>query len=107
MISLAIGEPDFATPPDIVTAMKRALDAGHTHYASALGLPELRSAISARVGHGYGPDDVTITHGGSAGLAAVTLSAVNPGDRVVIDDPTYSLYADQVAAAGDVTVRAG
>lgn len=105
LVSLAIGEPDFATPPGVVDAMKRALDAGHTHYTSALGLPELRAAISERIGHGYGPDDVTITHGGSAGLAAVIMSAVNPGDRVVIDDPTYSLYADLVAAAGGTTVR--
>ncbi|HEY3686097.1 MAG TPA: pyridoxal phosphate-dependent aminotransferase [Streptosporangiaceae bacterium] len=103
VVSLAIGEPDFATPPSIVAAMTRALDAGHTHYASPLGLPGLRAAIGAR--HGRDPDDVTITHGGSAGLAAVIMSTVDPGATVVVDDPTYSLYADLVAAAGGTTVR--
>ncbi|WP_433479297.1 pyridoxal phosphate-dependent aminotransferase [Spirillospora sp. CA-142024] len=105
VVSLAIGEPDFATPPGIVAAMKRALDAGHTHYTDPLGLPELRSAIGDRAGRGHGPDNVTITHGGSAGLAAVIMSVVNPGDTVVIDDPTYSLYADIAAAAGGTAVR--
>jgi aspartate aminotransferase len=48
--------------------------------------------------------EILVTHGGTAGLAAAILSIVNPGDRVVIPDPTYSLYADLVNLAGGICV---
>jgi aspartate aminotransferase len=104
MISLASGEPDFATPHHIRTAHTDALDAGATHYAAWNGAPDLREALA---GHAGGPgrpartaDHVLVTHGGSGALAATILACVNPGDRVVIPVPTYSLYADLVRMAG-------
>lgn len=99
LVSLAMGEPDFATPPGIRAAAARALEDGHTHYADPQGDPELRGALAARLG-GVTPDQVLVTHGGSAALAAAILAVVNPGDRVVLPDPTYSLYADLVRLAG-------
>ena len=96
IISLAMGEPGFDTPPGIRLAAHAALEAGFTHYAHPNGDPELRAALAELVR----TDDVLITHGGTSGLAAAVLAIVNPGDTVVLPDPTYSLYADLVHLAG-------
>ncbi len=107
LISLAMGEPDLPTPAQITAAMTDALAAGYTHYAHLLGDPELRTEIAARVGHRAArptdPGQVLITHGGSGGLAAAISAIVDPGDVVVLPDPTYSLYADAVHLAGGTT----
>lgn len=108
MVSLAMGEPDFDTPPRIVQAAVEALQAGYTHYAPLLGDKALCSAladeVSAQSGNAVKAGEILVTHGGTAGLAAAILSIVNPGDRVVIPDPTYSLYADLVNMAGGICV---
>lgn len=108
MVSLAMGEPDFDTPPRIVQAAVKALQAGYTHYAPLLGDKALCSAladeVSAQSGNAVKAGEILVTHGGTAGLAAAILSIVNPGDRVVIPDPTYSLYADLVNMAGGICV---
>ncbi|MFF6980221.1 pyridoxal phosphate-dependent aminotransferase [Streptomyces sp. NPDC008343] len=107
MISLASGEPDFDTPQHIRTAHTDALKAGATHYAAWNGAPELREALARHAGGPSRPsrpvrtaDHVLVTHGGSGALAATILACVNPGDRVIIPVPTYSLYADLVRMAG-------
>src|SRR5262245_7106996 len=104
LISLAAGDPDFATPEHISQALADALAAGATHYAQLQGDPELRQALADQVSdvanRAYGGDQVLITHGASAGLAATILAAVDPGTRVIVPEPTYSLYADLVWMAG-------
>lgn len=104
LVSLAMGEPNFETPAQICGAAVRALDEGRTHYSPLVGEPALREAcaekLSALAGEELLPADVLITQGGTAGLAAVILAVVNPGDRVVIPDPTYSLYSDLISMAG-------
>jgi len=108
MVSLAMGEPDFDTPPRIIEAAAQAVRTGFTHYAPLLGdillCEELAEEVSAQSGFPVKQGEVLVTHGGTAGLAAAILSIVNPGDRVVIPDPTYSLYADLVNMAGGVCV---
>jgi aspartate aminotransferase len=108
LISLAMGEPDFDTPAEIVNAAVDALRAGHTRYTEPGGDGELRDALSAVVsraaGAPYGRDQILVTHGASSGLAAAILAIVNPGDRVVIPEPSYSLYADLVQFAGGTPV---
>jgi aspartate/methionine/tyrosine aminotransferase len=103
-ISLAAGDPDFETPAHVRDAVADALDAGYTHYADLEGDPELIAAIAAdlsrRTGTDWDRSHVLITHGGTGGLAAAVLGIVDPGDRVVLPEPTYSLYADLVALAG-------
>lgn len=102
VISLAMGEPSEGTPAPIVDTAVDALRAGRTRYEALTGSPTLRAAIAAHTG--VGADQVVCTHGGSAGLAATVLATVNPGDRVVLPEPTYSLYADHVALAGGEVV---
>lgn len=108
MISLAVGEPDFATPPRIIAAAADALRQGLTHYAPQLGEKALCQALAKLVasqsGVEVGSGEILVTHGGTGGLSAAILSIVNPGDRVVIPDPTYSLYADLVNMAGGICV---
>lgn len=103
-ISLAAGDPDFETPAHVRHAVGEALDAGYTHYADLEGDPDLIAAIAAdlsrRTGVSWEHPHVLITHGGTGGLAAAILGIVDPGDRVVLPEPTYSLYADLVALAG-------
>lgn len=108
LVSLAMGEPDFDTPAQVTEAAHASLRAGRTHYSPLLGEVALREALAAKVGGIAGTPatagDILITHGGTAGLAASILSIVNPGDKVVIPDPTYSLYTDLVSMAGGVVV---
>ncbi|GGJ40308.1 pyridoxal phosphate-dependent aminotransferase [Paenarthrobacter histidinolovorans] len=103
-VALSMGEPDIGTPGAVVQAAISALKSGRTRYTAQSGLPELRRALaetySERSGRIIQPEQVVITHGGSAGLAASVFAMVSPGDRVLIPEPTYSLYADQLAMAG-------
>jgi aspartate aminotransferase len=103
-LSLAQGEPDFATPEPIVEALQRAVRDGYTRYGDMNGDPELREAIAesaTRVsGAPYSDRSVLVSHGGAAGITAAILATVNPGDKVVIPEPTYSLYLDAVELAG-------
>ncbi|MFJ4171584.1 pyridoxal phosphate-dependent aminotransferase [Paenarthrobacter sp. NPDC089714] len=108
LVSLAMGEPDFDTPLQIREAANRALAEGHTHYAPLLGEPVLREALAGKLsvlaGHAVQSADVLVTQGGTAALSAAILGLVNPGDKVVIPDPTYSLYSDLISMAGGVCV---
>lgn len=103
-VSLAIGEPGFATPACIVQAQAEALADGATHYAVQSGEPRLVQAILDQVvpRHSAFTDskNVLITHGGTAGLSSTILGLINPGDVVLIENPTYSLYADAIRLAG-------
>lgn len=108
LVSLAMGEPDFDTPVQIREAASRALAEGHTHYSPLRGEPDLLEAladkVSGLVGTAARASDMIVTHGGTAGLAAAILGLVSPGDKVVMPDPTYSLFADLINMAGGTCV---
>ncbi len=103
-IRLASGDPDFETPEYIRRALIEAVEQGYTHYAEPQGDPDLRAALAAQAarvsGHDIEASNVLVTHGGSAALSAALLGTVNPGDRVLLPEPTYSLYADLIAMVG-------
>ena len=107
-VSLAVGDPDMPTPKHIVEALAEAVGAGYTHYVDKNGDPELREAIaeslSRRVRRTIGPTEVLITQGGTAAIASVMLANLDPGDRVLIPEPNYSLYADVARLAGATPV---
>jgi aspartate aminotransferase len=104
LVSLAMGEPNFDTPVQVREAANRALAEGHTHYAPLLGEPVLREALAEKLtelaGEQVQAADILVTQGGTAALSAAILGLVNPGDKVVVPDPTYSLYSDLVSMAG-------
>jgi aspartate aminotransferase len=103
-ISLAQGEPDFPTPEPVIEALCQAVRGGYTRYGDMNGDPELRSAIaelaSRIAGEPYSERSVLVSHGGAAAITAAILATVNPGDRVILPEPTYSLYLDAVQLAG-------
>ena len=93
VIRMSIGEPDFPVPPRVVAAMRAAADVGRTTYTPALGLPALREAIAAHQGGAFGapidPARVVVTAGASAALMLVAAALVEPGDEVLVADPSY------------------
>lgn len=109
LVSLAVGEPDFDTPQKIVEAANASAARGRTHYAPMAGDPALRQRLATEItalrGRATDASDILVTQGGTAGLSAAILATVGPGDRVVIPDPTYSLYADLVSLAGATAVH--
>ena len=103
-VSLAMGEPFAGTDPAVTDAAVAALKRGNTRYEAMTGSAALRQAIadkmSAETGRTIETAQIVPTHGASAGLAATISALVNPGDRVVVPEPTYSLYADHIAMIG-------
>ena len=93
VIHMSIGEPDFKAPEPVVAALERAVRAGHTEYTSATGIEPLRRAIAADYGHRYGldidPARIVVTAGASAALSLACCALVNPGDQVLLTDPSY------------------
>jgi aspartate/methionine/tyrosine aminotransferase len=93
IIHLEIGEPDFPTPEPIVQAAMRAVANGDVHYTPALGLPELRRAISAFYQDRYGvavpAARVAVTPGASGALLLALGAVLDAGDEILLADPGY------------------
>ena len=96
-ISLGVGEPDFDTPWSIREEGIYSLEKGRTYYTSNAGLSELRTEIcnflNRRYGLNYNPDGETlITVGGSEAIDLAFRAKLNPGDEVIIPQPSYVSY---------------
>ncbi|MDF2955202.1 MAG: Aspartate/methionine/tyrosine aminotransferase [Candidatus Alkanophagales archaeon MCA70_species_2] len=109
IISLGVGEPDFVTPWSIREACIFALEKGVTSYTSNWGLLELREEIAWHLEDNYGvsydPEgEILVTTGVSEGLDLAARAVVNPGDEVLIHEPSYVSYAPCVVFAGGTPV---
>jgi len=104
MIFLNIGEPDFTAPPPVLRAAEACLASGRTQYTQATGLPELRQALSdwyaTRWQLDIAPERIVITAGASAALQLACLALFEPGDEVLMPDPSYPCNRHFVAAVG-------
>ncbi len=93
IIHMEIGEPDFATPEPIAAAAMAAIRAGKTLYTQALGLPELRQAISdfyqSRYGVAVPASRIAVTNGASGALNLAFACLANPGSEWLLSDPGY------------------
>ena len=93
IIHMEVGEPDFPTPQPVVEAGQRALAEGRTRYTPALGIPELREAVSAWYDERFGIDvpaaRIVITPGSSMGLQMLISALADSGDRMLLPDPGY------------------
>jgi len=110
VISLGIGEPDFATPQHILDAGIRSLQAGETHYTSNAGIYALRAAIAEHLqrlyGISYDPDsEIIVTVGVSEALYLVMNAILDPGDEVFIPTPCFVSYQAEVILAGGIPVE--
>lgn len=108
-ISLGVGEPDFTTPWAIREAGIYSLEKGQTYYTANAGLMELRQEIctynSRKFGVEYDPKkEVLVTVGGSEAIDAMIRSVVNPGEEVLIPEPSFVCYKPLTIMAGGVPV---
>ncbi len=108
VIQLSIGEPDFTAPEPVVERLARVVREGRTGYTQALGIPPLRAAIAEHYAQRYGvtvdPARIMVTAGASAALTLICLALVDPGDEVLMTDPSYPCNRHFVAAADGVPV---
>jgi aspartate aminotransferase len=104
VIHLEIGEPDFATPDNIVDAALSAVRGGATHYTPASGIMEVREATARYVGERTGTsptaENVVLVPGSKNILLFALLSLIEPGDEVVVPDPGYPIYRSLVEFVG-------
>ncbi|MCG6871333.1 MAG: aminotransferase class I/II-fold pyridoxal phosphate-dependent enzyme [Gammaproteobacteria bacterium] len=103
VIHLEIGEPDFATPDEVIAAGISALRADHTRYVQALGIPALREAIAASYAPAdLDPERVAVAPGSSGALQLVMGLLLREGDEVLLADPGYPCNANFVRLYGGV-----
>jgi aminotransferase len=107
VISLGVGEPDFDTPERIVAAGVRSLHNGRTHYTSNYGTIELRRALADHLQHRYGvgydpATELLITVGASEAVDLALRATCDPGDEVILHEPSYVAYAPAVTFAGGI-----
>ena len=107
VISLGVGEPDFDTPRAIVEAGVESLREGRTHYTSNYGTVELRTALSRHLERLYGvaydpATELLITVGASEAVDLALRATCDPGDEVILHEPSYVAYVPAVVFAGGV-----
>jgi aspartate/methionine/tyrosine aminotransferase len=106
IVHLEIGEPDFATPDNIVEAGISAMQNGYTHYTPASGILEAREAVAGFVSRTLktqvDPGEVVLVPGSKNVLLFTLLACVEPGDEVILPDPGYPAYESQVSFIGAV-----
>src|SRR5438034_1041204 len=110
VISLGVGEPDFDTPRSIVEAGVESLREGRTHYTSNYGTLELRRTLAAhlerRYGVAYDPtSELLITVGASEAVDLALRATCDPGDEVILHEPSYVAYEPAVTFAGGSVVH--
>jgi aspartate/methionine/tyrosine aminotransferase len=108
IIHMGIGEPDFTAPEPVIAAATDALRRGVTQYTNALGLGQLREAISGHYRDVFGldidPARIVVTAGASAALLLACTALVDRGDEVLMPDPCYPCNRHFVAATDGTPV---
>lgn len=104
ILSLTVGEPDFATPENIQEAAIKAIKNGKaSYYTPSAGIPELRQAVVAYLKQNYGvdyaPSQTIVTDGAKFALYALFQTILNPTDEVIIPVPYWVSYGEQVKLA--------
>ncbi|MBE6965456.1 MAG: aminotransferase class I/II-fold pyridoxal phosphate-dependent enzyme [Ruminococcaceae bacterium] len=110
VISLGIGEPDFVTPWHIRDAGIASLEKGYTYYTPNAGTMELRQAVTDYMKRSfslsYDPkDEVVVTVGGSEAIDLAMRALINPGDEVIVPEPSFVCYGPIASLASGVPVH--
>jgi arginine:pyruvate transaminase len=104
VIELTIGEPDVATPPDLIQIAAAAMASGRTGYSDGRGEANLRAALAARysktTGRTFTADQTLCFPGTQTSLYAVFMGLTEAGDEVLVGDPMYATYEGVIAASG-------
>lgn len=108
IISLNVGEPDFATPEYIKAAGRKAIADNFTRYTPENGFPELRQAIAKKLrednGIEYALDELTVSVGAKQAIFSALMVIAGPGDEVLLPVPCWVSYAEMIRMAGAVPV---
>lgn len=109
VISLGVGEPDFETPWHVREAAVTSIEKGKTAYTSNQGMVPLRKAIADYLFEKYNikyhaEEEILITVGASEGIDLALRALCNPGDEVLVVEPSYVSYKPCVVMAGGVPV---
>lgn len=108
VVDLSVGEPDFNTPKHICEAAVAAMNAGHTRYTVASGIPALKEAICAdylaRFGLEYKPSQIVVSNGAKHSLHNAFFCTLNPGDEAILPAPYWVSYAELIKLSGAVPV---
>lgn len=101
LIGLQVGDPDFGTPPAVLEVASKAMQEGFTHYGPSQGYPELRRAAVLKLERdngvrvAYDPEtELLVTHGGIHAYYLAMQSILNPGDEVLVPDPSWGTHAN-------------
>ena len=110
IIGLQTGDPDFATPPAVMDAALAAMRGGATHYGPSRGSLELRRAIADKISRvndvRYDPEsEILATHGAVHAYYCAIQAILNPGDEVLISDPSWATHSNMVAMLRGKAVR--
>ncbi len=107
-ISLGVGEPDFVTPWNVRAAAIRSIQRGYTQYTGNRGLPELRELIvrylEERFNVHYPAERTIITVGASEAIDLALRAVCDPGDEILVPEPSYVSYAPSVTLSGGTPV---
>ena len=109
VVNLGVGEPDFSTPRHIVDAAIEGLKKGETKYTPNAGVYSLRKAIAEKLVRendisGTMPDNITITSGACEAITLALFVLSDPGDEILIADPSWPNYIGQITASGSKAV---
>lgn len=109
VISLGVGEPDFVTPWNVIEASYHSLEQGYTAYTANAGMLELREQISRYLKSNYNveyePDgEIILTVGASQAIDLALRAIINPGEEVIVVEPTFVSYSPVVSLAGGIPV---
>jgi aspartate aminotransferase len=108
IIDFGLGEPDFATPGNIIRAAEHAMAEGFTKYMPPAGYPALRRAIADKLKREndleYAPEQIIVSCGAKHALYNVAMALIDPGDEVIVPGPYWVTYPTQVLLAGGTPV---
>jgi aspartate/methionine/tyrosine aminotransferase len=104
IVHLEIGEPDFDTPENIISAATDALHKGFTHYGPSAGLPQLREIIAQYVSEtrrvNVSPDEVVVVPGGKPIIFFSILALAEDGDEIIYPNPGFPIYESMINYVG-------
>lgn len=110
IIGLQVGDPDFPTPPAVMEVALKAMRDGLTHYGPSKGYPELRRAAAQKLARdhdlAYDADtEILVTHGGIHAYYLAMQSILNPGDEVLVPDPSWGTHANMATMLRGEVIR--
>src|SRR6187549_3737813 len=109
-INLSQGFPDFDIDEKLINLVHRYMLEGNNQYAPMPGVPALRKSIAEVVlktyNHSIDPDtEITITSGATQGIFSIISAFINPGDEVILFDPSYDSYDPSIRLSGGKPIQ--